>query len=390
MDNRKAVWKAGESGKNTGRKTQSRGHGNGAEPPHRQAPVPPPQRERAAAPGQPTPPDTQRASAPQPPTAPAQRVPAVTKRFNPPPSPILNRSSPAPLNRGPVAPWLIPAIILFGAGFVVASTWDLQINQALNATNNINALIMEAFAWLPAFLPIILLFVLWATRRGSAVWRRVTGAVLGVIGAAGLSYAVFHYLEKRGLANGLSDYRTYIYLIAAVIVAILVILWISRFDDTIKNQLTFMAVAGTAYLILTQIAVQVIKVVWQRTRFDDMLQMGSFQDFTPWYEPFGNGGSSLPSAHTANAAGIFFLIILCDIFPTFNKHRRLCYLICWVYVTAMAISRIVIGRHFLSDTLVAAGIAAILFFILRSTKPYRIGLASAQDGLAPSIGKFSF
>ena len=45
------------------------------------------------------------------------------------------------------------------------------------------------------------------------------------------------------------------------------------------------------YMILNNVIIQLLKRVWDRTRFDDMLAAGDFGAFTSWFEPFGNGGS---------------------------------------------------------------------------------------------------
>ena len=133
-------------------------------------------------------------------------------------------------------------------------------------------------------------------------------------------------------------------------------------------------------------AINIIKAVWQRTRFDDMLTAagggfeGAFAQFTSWMQPFGNGGSSFPSGHTAAACSVFILTLACDVCLKWNRRRTLVWALCWAYVAFMALCRLVIGRHYLSDTLAAAFVMLLLYLGMRKTKWYRAG---ARELTAP-------
>ena len=131
---------------------------------------------------------------------------------------------------------------------------------------------------------------------------------------------------------------------------------------------------GTIYMVLDNAVINVLKMIWARTRFDDMMTMGSMDAFTAWWQPFGNGGTSFPSGHTASACSILVLVLLCDVFAAFAKKRTLVWSICWVYIAMMAYARILIGRHFLSDTLAAIFVMLCLFFVMVKCKWYRAGL----------------
>ena len=143
---------------------------------------------------------------------------------------------------------------------------------------------------------------------------------------------------------------------------------------------------GTVHLLAGLAATNIIKAVWQRTRFDDMLTAagggfeGAFAQFTSWMQPFGNGGSSFPSGHTAAACSVFILTLACDVCLKWNRRRTLVWALCWAYVAFMALCRLVIGRHYLSDTLAAAFVMLLLYLGMRKTKWYRAG---ARELTAP-------
>ncbi len=279
--------------------------------------------------------------------------------------------------------WFLPMAFLYCAGFIIAANWDLQINQALYHPKGIFVLFMEVFGWLPAVIPALLYAMLWV--GGSAQFRpplvqRLAGLLVLLGGTPILFLQAYGYLTKRGALE--TGFVWKVGLGAFVFIALLGFgmkkVW--KLPDALYKKLHFFAFWGTVYMMGNQLVVYALKTIWQRTRFDDMVAAGSFDAFTPWYMPFGNGGSSMPSGHTANAAGILILIVLCDLFPKWNKNRKAVYAICWGYIALMAAARIVIGRHFLSDTLAASGLMAILLFALRSSRPYKNNLQQVRNG----------
>ena len=112
----------------------------------------------------------------------------------------------------------------------------------------------------------------------------------------------------------------------------------------------------------------------------DQPEVGAFAQFTSWMQPFGNGGSSFPSGHTAAACSVFILTLACDVCLKWNRRRTLVWALCWAYVAFMALCRLVIGRHYLSDTLAAAFVMLLLYLGMRKTKWYRAG---ARELTAP-------
>ncbi|MGD9559840.1 MAG: phosphatase PAP2 family protein [Oscillospiraceae bacterium] len=282
--------------------------------------------------------------------------------------------------------WLVAAIVVFAAGFAVATAWDLAIDQAVYHVNGFGIL-MESLGWYPAFLPPIALLALWAVRgqRGfllpaRRVWQRCVCALVAAGGLVALYLVSRNYMVKRGWLSGTA--AGVAWLAAGVLFAVILFAAVWRATPNAAIKLAFLALWGTVLTVANQAVVYPLKTLWQRTRFDDMLAAGSFEAFTPWYRPLGAGGSSFPSGHTANAAVIFCLLVLCDISPALHRRRRWVLAACWAYVAAMAAARILIGRHFLSDTLAAAGIMALLLFFLRRTRPYQKMVQKARAALA--------
>lgn len=265
--------------------------------------------------------------------------------------------------------WLT-GILVFAAGMAAGALWDLPLNHALYAPVFYPALFMECFGYYPLYLPALLW--LWLTgpeKPGLRVAARI-GCLIG----AGVLFAVsVSNLQKRQVTGAIWH--------AAAVWLILVVLgvWLARVLRGKGPQLcrrlhTAMGWA-VIYMILNNVIIQLLKRVWDRTRFDDMLAAGDFGAFTSWFEPFGNGGSSFPSGHTAAACGIFALVFVCDALPSWNRHRKLVWAVCWAYVAGMAVSRLIMGRHFLSDTVAAAFFMSLLLWTMRKSKVYQKSIA---------------
>lgn len=273
--------------------------------------------------------------------------------------------------------WFVPAALVFIVGMGVATVWDLPINQAVYSPANPFGMFMEFFGWYPAFIPAIMLAILYIVRPKGlrrAAWEPIAGAAVLAGGVGVLAYMSVHYMEKRGMVTSLTDWRALAVAGCVAALAACGFFTLKQCKGNVWEKIMFFGWCGSIYMVANQAVVYTIKTIWQRTRFDDMVASGSFADFTCWFQPFGNGGNSFPSGHTANACGIFVLIILCDLFPKWNSKRKLVYAFCWAYVALMAGARIWVGRHFLSDTLMATAILATIFYVLRSSDFYRKGL----------------
>ncbi len=273
--------------------------------------------------------------------------------------------------------WFIPAVCIYAAGFLAATFCDLPLTAALYAPQNTFAILMESFGWYPAFLPPVFLGLLWCVRpHGSrvglalrAVGGLAAGAILVLVYRSGL-----HHLAQREMLMDAGDPVFWLWIATLTVAAGALVLAAVRFTAPTRTKLLFFALVGCCYLVVDYAVIETLKLVWARPRFDDMLGTGSFAWFRSWYLPFGHGGTSFPSSHTAHAAAAFLLLVLCDLFPSWKNHHTLVLLVSWGYVAAMAFSRLVIGRHFLSDTLAASLLMALVIFAFRRASLYQKGL----------------
>lgn len=269
----------------------------------------------------------------------------------------------------------IPAaagLLLFCAGMAAGAVWDLQINQALYSPPQPLTVFMESFGFYPLYLP-ALLWMLTAALRAEKTAVRTACLAVCAGGAAGLWAYSAHELEKRDvpvLAPCLAVWAI-LSLLAALYARML-----RSGPPALGARLGFAMGAGFAYLAAQTAVINLLKVFWARTRFDDMLAAGDFSQFTAWFRPLGNGGSSFPSGHTAAACGVFALIFVCDALPAWGRRRAPVWAACWAYVALMAVCRVMIGRHYMTDTLAAAFVMTLLLFAMRASTLYRRRLAA--------------
>ena len=265
--------------------------------------------------------------------------------------------------------------ILFVFGFAIAAKYDLYINMEIHNSENIAAIFMETYGWLPAFITSVLLFMLLGSQPAISIWRRILFGILAIIESSILGHVADEYLVRRGLMaeRGLiGSTSVFIVVVACVYIYLIKSKSITK---AFRKRLIWFASNATVYSLIVVGIVNLFKEIWSRTRFDDMLAIGNFADFTPWYMPFGNGGNSFPSGHTANSAGVLTLIILCDVFPKCKKHKTIISIGCGLYIAFMALTRMIIGRHFLSDTLASGLIVTLVFSSMINSQFYKRGLS---------------
>lgn len=257
---------------------------------------------------------------------------------------------------------------------VLAARYDLTINQQVYSSEHWWAIFMEAFGWWPLYLPALLWGGFLLRRNGQPLW----GALILLGSAAALWFPAFSCLEKRGW---LMNFPLWAESILVAITVAASILFAGIPSRRTAMRLNFLCCAGFWMMVLNNVVIHTIKLIWNRARFDEMLLQGNFDGFSAWYAPFGTGGTSFPSGHTAAAAGVLLLILAADVFPVVARHKWIVGICCSLYIGAMAVSRIVVGRHFLSDTIVAALIVWGLFVLVHHSKLWKNSLSQLRDHL---------
>ncbi len=191
-----------------------------------------------------------------------------------------------------------------------------------------------------------------------------------------------------------SGYLIAVQVVFAAVLAGLILALLARVKKETAITLLKIAVILFAVELMYLAVVDAVKTPIGRMRFRTMNALGDFSYYTPWYVINGprnattlgiiipSGGTpsseiligaasdtckSFPSGHTYGAAMSFALVCLPDLFERFKKTyvKAICWIAPAVYTFTVAICRIVVGAHFLSDVLVGGTLAFALVMILR-------------------------
>lgn len=137
-----------------------------------------------------------------------------------------------------------------------------------------------------------------------------------------------------------------------------------KIPQSLKKPLAALAIAGIAVMAVQLCAVEAMKYLWGRVRFRDLLAAGSYDEFTPWYIINGiNGNKSFPSGHTAGAAMSFLAMLLPYVSRKANRHKQLCFFVPFAYTCTVAVTRLVMGAHYLSDVAMGGAVGLLTVII---------------------------
>jgi len=254
--------------------------------------------------------------------------------------------------------WISVAVFLLLA--VIFAFTDWQISQALYNPESGWAHFLEGYGQIPgSLLGFISGSILLRTYRT----EKNAKSILGIIGLtlltafAGLSL----FGDLFGAQTG-ADLSIVLILGSAIVTLILMQVLLRCFPVETIAQYKNAAKVGLA--LIGFITVWAVKIPWGRWTYRDILESGNPALFTPWYLPQGyNGHYSFISGHTS----LMFMVIGYILFLKKGSKARnivLAALLLWGFTGA--ISRIVMGAHFASDTLFGAGQTLLWFWFLKN------------------------
>ncbi len=287
--------------------------------------------------------------------------------------------------------WISAFYVLTLALFLTGTFYDLQIDRALYNPENGFALFMQKYGEVPRFAlwgPAAA--VLYATRawecektvsaidflkrkfgkkgglseKARAVLFRVADVGFGV-GFLVLGYFSWQKLIKNVVKQWFSSETRESTLYTILLVTVILVVDVlaayvvkRKGDSETLRKLKPLAYGGIVFGILYRIGIDPIKNAVERTRFHEMADPAIYNDpnftmFTPWYMR-GNGGSSFPSGHTASGAALFLSLTLCDALNCFKNKERLFFLLSWGYTWLLGFTRLIMGKHFLTDVTMGA------------------------------------
>ncbi len=321
----------------------------------------------------------------------------------------------------------IIAIVLFVAIFAaliaIASVFDFQVSQILtkNAlkpgeyiSNNLFGVVGEAVGTSPIYIVLAICTVILCWFFARIFNKKWWGVTLAVVFAVAGTVAWWFYLKdtvkyilEHAAAQVGSDAGAIVYqfrsdgavraievLIALTIQALNILAFKNLKPETLKK-LVWWVIAVVSAVIVANLLIMIIKDPVGRMRFRALntdfgqkLKADGIRDYTPWYIANGQpdkeiidgfvsmfpGASdafkSFPSGHTCAAGMSYALIMLPDVIDfKSKKSKKGVKIACWIIPIAItmlvAISRIVVGAHYMSDVTFGGTLAFVCMIIAR-------------------------
>ena len=154
-------------------------------------------------------------------------------------------------------------------------------------------------------------------------------------------------------------------IVIAVIYLVLAVILVKKIPESHYPKLRKLAWIAVLTLLTETLLINLVKFGWSRVRYRDLLE--STEAFSTWFIPHGFSGNSeftsFPSGHVANASVILFITLLPSVYLKLSKYKNALTIISFVWIGLIMISRIMMGAHFLSDTIVGMWFTITSFMV---------------------------
>lgn len=243
--------------------------------------------------------------------------------------------------------------------------YDLQIAKIVFVEGNAFSEFGEHFT--PLILGIVTLFgasfLFWTND-----FEKESRSIIKLI-ISGLGYIFFT------LYGGLLPfaYLGIVGIVIAVIVAIVAAYWTIKMPKSSKSRYQKIGLVIVLSVLLSTLAVELVKPVWGRVRFRSMGD--NYELFTPWYSINGDKFlnfvpkieeiKSFPSGHSQWAMLSMNISLIIAGSDKWRKHENVVLGSCLIFAGLMMFSRMMQGAHFLTDVTIGASTAFVIVLILK-------------------------
>ncbi|GEM_PF-2828990 len=262
---------------------------------------------------------------------------------------------------------------------IVFTAFDLGVSNQLYNPSSRFAIWMGAFSYVPTyFIVVVALMIMTRFLMLRFVKYRIPLFLLGMLGA-GILFTIFGLKLYDYVVN---PWLTILAVSFLMLVSSLGIAW-DIAKERVGSAARISAVVLTSYALILGV-VMGIKPLWGRARYYGILHEEG--EFSLWFIPQGLATSNVfqafPSGHVAFAA---FLIVLVLVPLVYLEKRTWLYptfALVGIWMVLTALSRIMTGSHFVTDTTVSALLAvAIVYFsrplaeklldyVIKKSEPY--------------------
>lgn len=256
---------------------------------------------------------------------------------------------------------------------IVGSIWDYPISQALYNSHNAFGIFFASYGQLPAMMCFavggtLLLRLINKNNKIKMILCIFFAIFFNLIAIIAITVDPLLYISKMSM--GLS------FIIAVALVGFTDILVYKFSQNASRDTIKKIVILLLSVVFIELIVINLVKVPWARPR---MRMISSRHDvsFQPWWVigntmkdqlmALGVAGEefkSFPSGHTANAACAMLLCVL----PLLNSHLEgkedLLFFIGVCFTFLVALSRIIMGAHFLTDVVIGMTVSLVIQIIM--------------------------
>lgn len=288
--------------------------------------------------------------------------------------------------------------LVFGGLLITATFMDLQISKTLTAnvlaehnyyTNDAFGTVFEILGSAPVYMMIAfaaqILFWHIARNFSKKGVKEILELLLVIVGT--VSYFAFakqstgYFLQHVG-AEPMEDaaFVKIVEIVIACMATFFGTMTVRNFKNESIEKLVMFAIAVLCVAAAANIIVGIVKGPVGRMRFRAMNTIGDFSHYTRWYvmngqmpdeeliRLFGTTDAcrSFPSGHTCAAGMSYCLVMLIPALKIEEKWKKAAlWLFPITFTGVVAVSRIVVGAHFMSDVLMGGTIAFLSMIIFR-------------------------
>jgi|AGTN01.1.fsa_nt_gi PAP2 superfamily. len=312
------------------------------------------------------------------------------------------------------------SIFLFFVGLVaIASFFDLQINQALYDPGSSFGQFLARLGEFPSYLaaPVvgaILFGCNYGAKKAAKISIKIAAALIIWGGFFYSSFWFFGNFTPKDL-----PYSMVYKVVFSLFFTAATILGTSKVGENNMRKLIVFAIVLAIVAALGNALVQIMKVLWERQRFRTMVDTeanaaiismygSDFKGFSPWYRPEflfpthmrtvayidavkavdSDAFHSFPSGHTVAAAASFAIVIIPETHENTVKFRSLFWIAPAVYTALVALSRMIVGAHYLSDVVfggfIGFGIAALTRYIILDIRYRKLKKKQKTNPVSPA------
>lgn len=247
---------------------------------------------------------------------------------------------------------------------IFASFKDFSISLSLYDPSNFLGIFLAAYGQFPVALVISIIACLKLKNDDYSFKAKIIYILLKI---TAISYACISHIK----------YFSHNTLILSIFCIMLIFYLCDNFILKISKDCTKEEIKNYLYvlfwsIVLMLVIVNGLKIIWQRPRM--RLIMNSNVGFKPWWK-LGNFSlssmmisdeyKSFPSAHTSSASMLLLLCTLPYLNDKYATKENQLFLISTLLTICVAVSRIIMGAHFLSDVVLGyiIGLSCIIFCV---------------------------